>query len=152
MLDKMQAKSGDQSMTCLQKKWKLNVQPTVMASQTIRLRTALPTEAEALARIMCAAMPMDPQWNYRFPRRLEFPEDHLEGTRQFMEGFLQDDNTHVNVITFPSPGVPEEEEIPQALAVWEVKINPDAIFAKPGTLAILMSSILPILRLLKFNK
>jgi hypothetical protein len=107
-----------------------------MASQKIRLRTALPSEAEALARIMCAAMPMDPQWNYRFPGRLEFPKDHFEGTCQFMEGFLKDENTHVNVITFPSPDVPEEEEVPQALAIWEVKIDPNAIFAKPGMLDI----------------
>ncbi|KAK3491889.1 hypothetical protein B0T13DRAFT_404157 [Neurospora crassa] len=33
-------------------------------------------------------MPLDPQWDYRFPLRKEFPEDHYKYTRMLFEYFL----------------------------------------------------------------
>jgi hypothetical protein len=33
-------------------------------------------------------MPFDPQWNYRFPYRLEYPEDHYKYTKMVYEQFL----------------------------------------------------------------
>jgi hypothetical protein len=37
------------------------------------LRDATMADLDDMTEIMCSAMPMTPAWNYRFPRRQEFP-------------------------------------------------------------------------------
>ena len=79
-------------------------------------------DSDDLAKIMCTAFPDDPQWDYRFPSRRQYPEEHLKCTRRMLEGFLADadgENTMVRVVTdrglIKRPGPPR----PIALAVWK---------------------------------
>jgi len=63
---------------------------------------------------------MDPQWDYRFPHRREYPEDNWKCTRQLMSIFLQKRHLVINVVTSKSN---EDDNIvkPVALAVWDLK-------------------------------
>lgn len=78
-----------------------------------------------MATILYEAMPSDPQWNYRFPLRKRFPEDNYGCTRLMLKSMFEADGFYINVVTFPSPCLHEDEEIPAAVAVWEVDNNPD---------------------------
>jgi len=42
-----------------------------------------------MVRIGFEAMPMDPQWNWRFAHRDRFPGDYERGTRETYRGFLE---------------------------------------------------------------
>jgi hypothetical protein len=87
------------------------------------MRRASAEDLDDLTDIMCSAMPMDPQWNYRFPRRREFPEDHWRCTRKMMEDLINDDDhshTVVRVITIPC-GEEGRGSKAVALAVWELQ-------------------------------
>lgn len=86
-----------------------------------RVRAATSHDLDAMATIMCQAMPQDPQWDYRFPLRKQFPEDNYESTRRMLQSMLYEYGVGIDVVTFPSPGfVKEEEEVPVGLAVWEL--------------------------------
>lgn len=89
----------------------------------MELRTATADDLDSLADIACAAFPEDPQWDYRFPRRREYPQDNWMCTRQMYNRFLtdsEDNNYLVKVITSQSN---EDDRIvkPVALAVWELQ-------------------------------
>ncbi|KAK7703215.1 hypothetical protein SLS64_009191 [Diaporthe eres] len=77
-----------------------------------------------MATIVYEAMPLDPQWNYRFPLRKRFPEDNYGCTRLMLKSMFEADGVYINVVTFPSPCLHEDEEVPAAVAVWEVDISP----------------------------
>jgi hypothetical protein len=66
------------------------------------MRNTAVDDLDDLTETMCSAMPMDPQWDYQFPKRLQYPEDNRSCTRRMMETFLSDvDKSHtlVRVIT-----------------------------------------------------
>ena len=89
----------------------------------MELRTATVDDLDSLADIACAAFPTDPQWDYRFPRRREYPQDNWKSTRKIFNGFLTgsgEDHYLVKVITSQSN---EDDSIvkPIALAVWELQ-------------------------------
>ena len=66
-------------------------------------------------------MPMDPAWNYRFPRRKEFPEDYWRCAREDMKRILDPgsrSHRSVKVITIPRTDGKGERAV--ALAVWEL--------------------------------
>lgn len=63
---------------------------------------------------------MDPQWDYRYPLRKKFPEDHYGYTRLLIKAILEDQDCNVDVVTFPSPGLAEGDEVPAGLAVTAV--------------------------------
>lgn len=86
----------------------------------MELRTATADDLDQMANIMCAAFPMDPQWDYRFPHRLEYPEDNWSCTREMLSNFLKKDHFVVKVITSKSN---EDEDVVKsvALAVWELQ-------------------------------
>jgi hypothetical protein len=54
-------------------------------------RLGLPTDAGHVTDVILKAMPLDPQWDYRFPYRLEYPEDHYTYTRMLFDYFLDPD-------------------------------------------------------------
>ncbi|TQV89936.1 hypothetical protein V2A60_002529 [Cordyceps javanica] len=89
----------------------------------LRVRAAVPSDVGALATIVYHAMPMDPQWDYRFPLRKQYPEDNYGYTRLMMKSFLEAQGVFVSVVTFLTPGLGEDEEIPAAVAVWELDFN-----------------------------
>jgi len=51
-------------------------------------RLGVPSDVDAVTDVIIRTMPLDPQWNYRFPYREEYPEDHYKYTRMLIEYFL----------------------------------------------------------------
>lgn len=56
---------------------------------TVRLGTR--DDLDSLVDLGLAAMPMDPQWDYRYPHRLEYPDEHRICTRERWERFFRPD-------------------------------------------------------------
>ncbi|KAK3390098.1 hypothetical protein B0H63DRAFT_464781 [Podospora didyma] len=58
-------------------------------------RLGLPTDVDALTQVIIQTMPLDPQWNYRFPPALrqKYPDDHRKYTRMLFEYFLDQSYT-----------------------------------------------------------
>lgn len=103
---------------------------TIRMQATMRIRPATLRDVDSIATIMYEAMPLDPQWDYRFPRRKDFPQDNYGYTRLSMKTMVEDKSNIVDVVTFPSPGLPEEDEVPAALAVWTA---PEAMWPVEAT-------------------
>jgi hypothetical protein len=83
-------------------------------------RLGLPADAEAVATVMVNTMWQDPQWDYRFPYRCDYPDDHKKYTKMLIECFLDpsyDDWLVMVKEDVPGPGMP-----PQVVSfgVWNV--------------------------------
>jgi hypothetical protein len=81
----------------------------------IRLRQATLADLDAMVDIALTAMPMDPQWNWRFPYQSEYPEDTRLFTRWKYEEFLQDEGNWMVMLAEC-----EFANQPIAMAIWEV--------------------------------
>ena len=87
------------------------------------IRRATVEDLDDMTDIMCTAMPMDPQWDYRFPRRREFPDDHRRCTRSMLDSLVNDDANSrfvARVITIPC-GEEGRRSKAVALAIWELQ-------------------------------
>jgi hypothetical protein len=86
----------------------------------LTVRRASITDLEVMLDIGISAMPMDPQWNWRFPHRLQFPEDTRHFTRQKYREFLEDKTGRWQVML--ADGVSENgaSNVTMAMAVWDV--------------------------------
>ena len=84
------------------------------------VRRATTDDLDSLTNIACSACPMDPQWDYRFPRRDKYWEDHWRCTKEMYSQILKDPNNVTNVLCLKdaADGVIEERLV--ALAVWEI--------------------------------
>lgn len=91
-----------------------------MSDEVMALRVATADDLDDLADITCAAFPMDPQWDYRFPHRKQFPKDNWDCTRFTCQSLLETPGNIINVITVPTEkdGVTVQQAI--AVAVWEL--------------------------------
>ena len=78
-------------------------------------------------------MPMDPQWDYRFPLRKTYPEDNYAHTCLMMKSILEEEGIFTQVVTIPTPGLREEDEIPAAVAVWEMTPCPEKGYSIPSS-------------------
>ncbi len=84
------------------------------------IRLAKPADLDSLTRIAQAGFPDDPEWNYRFPYRREYPDDNWKWTRREYEGYLrQPEKFIVLVATIGTSGSCE----PIALAVWDTLVT-----------------------------
>ena len=94
-----------------------------MAAPTLelKLRTATSTDLDNITAVACAAFPDDPQWDYRFPHRKEFPEDNYKCTKELYKSMLDIDDIVINVITTSTKENNETKEKLIALAVWELQ-------------------------------
>lgn len=64
--------------------------PLERRSDMISIRRASRRDLEVIVDVIMAAMPMDPQWNWRFPRWQEYPQDTKHFTMLKYDEFLQD--------------------------------------------------------------
>lgn len=73
------------------------------------VRQATRDDLGEIVDLVLAAMPLDPQWNYRYPRRLEYPEDQLRHTRLAYEATLdaEDEDWRVMIVEVPVCGMDE---------------------------------------------
>ena len=87
--------------------------------QDFELRKATADDLDSIATLVCVSFPDDPQWSYRFPRRLDYPEDNFEATRKMYQVFMKDEQEehyHVKVLT--ARGLTTR---PIAVAVWRLE-------------------------------
>lgn len=105
----------------------------LLRSPRLRVRAATALDLSAMATVMYEAMPLDPQWNYRFPLRKKFPEENYGCTRLMLKSMLEENGVYISVVTFPSPCLEEDEEVPAAVAVWEVDFNPEKDYSTQPT-------------------
>ena len=83
-------------------------------------RLGRPADVDAVTNVMINTMPLDPQWDYRFAHRHEYPEDHYKYTRMTVEYFLDpsyDDWLVMVVEDSPKPGGPQQIV---SFGVWNV--------------------------------
>lgn len=85
------------------------------------LRVATIADLDAITEVALAAFPLDPQWDYRFPHRHEFPEDNQNYTKIGYRAFFNAPKgaTYIMVATAPSLEDPAVTKL-VAIAVWEV--------------------------------
>ena len=92
----------------------------VPSDEVFTLRKATTDDLNDLANITCGAMPKDLQWDYCFPHRKKYPEDHWNGTRLMLKNPMETTDILINVITVPSKEDGETNGRSIALAVWEL--------------------------------
>jgi hypothetical protein len=88
----------------------------------ILIRKATIEDLDVMVDIALAAMPQDPQWDWRFPHRLQFPDDTRRFTRIKYEEFLTNTDGEWLVILAEHrrmDGVTPPKPI--AMAIWNVK-------------------------------
>ena len=78
----------------------------------VRVRFAAPADVDDIVRLVIATMPFDPQWNYRFPYRLDFPKDHYQNTKLLYEHFLNAANADWRVLVVELSSAGDEDEAP----------------------------------------
>jgi hypothetical protein len=69
------------------------------ADKELTFRTATVDGLHNLATIACAAFPANLQWNYRFPRQKEYPENTFKCTKEGYRSTPKKDGVTVKVIT-----------------------------------------------------
>jgi hypothetical protein len=90
----------------------------------ILVRQAQISDVDDMTAIGLAAMPMDPQWNWRFPLQREFPQDTYHFTRSKYLEFLENHDGSWRVIVAEYKPGEQETGIPIAFAVWNVENTP----------------------------
>ncbi len=88
----------------------------------MRLRQGTPSDKDEVANVLIAAFPQDRAfWDYRYPFRDEFPEDHRRYITLLAEGFLATENEDYLVVMaeLPDPTRPDQL-VAAAVAVWKV--------------------------------
>lgn len=103
------------------------------SEEVMALRKATIDDLDDLTNIACAAFPMDPQWNYRFPHRKEFEKDHWNHTRTTYKNLLATSGNIVNLITVQSEKDGETVHRSVALAVWELPESTRKYMASLGS-------------------
>lgn len=90
-------------------------------STAICVRTATEADLEVLVDIAVSAMPMDPQWPYRFPLREEYPEEHRAHTRVMFKGFFDPPDASWEVVLAEKLGLEDAtRKEPIAMSVWNM--------------------------------
>lgn len=77
-------------------------------------------DLEVMLDIGLSAMPMDPQWNWRFPHRRQFPEDTRHFTRQKYREFLEDKTGRWQVMVADDKSENDVSLVTVAMAIWDV--------------------------------
>lgn len=105
----------------------------VPSEEVLTLRAATTDDLDHLADIVCAAFAMDPQWDYRFPHRKEYPEDNWRCTRLMCKNLMETPGIAINVITIPTQNDGEEVHRPTAVAVWRLSGGETGVSSASGS-------------------
>lgn len=98
----------------------------VSSTDSIVIRPAALLDLDVMVSIAMAAMELDPQWNYRFPHRRNFPNDTWHFTRRRYREFLENKSGRWSVmlaeLACPRGRSGASVDRPQtvAFAVWDV--------------------------------
>ena len=102
-----------------------------MARDNISLRVATAHDLDDIVRIVKTGFPDDPVWDYRFPYRNKYPEDHDYWTRKEYADYLsQVDKFAIVLAVLPKREKEKENNVTIAVAVWDLNVMKDAIWGK----------------------
>jgi len=97
------------------------------SSPIVVLREATILDLDVMVSIALAAMPLDPQWDYRFPHRRTYPEDTWLFTRRRYREFLENNRRWWVVLAELAggpqqgkPGNPVHHPQTVAFAIWDI--------------------------------
>jgi hypothetical protein len=93
------------------------------SAPTFVLRSANHGDLDRLTTIAQQGFPDDPEWNYRFPARAQYPEDNRKWTRLEYEEYLQQPEKYAVLVVdahFNNKGKNACEAI--ALGVWDISV------------------------------
>jgi hypothetical protein len=103
-----------------------------VANNDTTLRRATPDDLEECTNLAIDSMCADPQWNYRFPRRIEKHNDHWIHTKKMIQELLENPRLVVNFITVWERGADTINEKAVSLAVWVLPYtSPPPVQPKP---------------------
>ena len=94
-------------------------------------RPGLPSDLDGVTQVIMDAMPLDPQWHYRFPYRKQFPEDHEKFTRMLLEYFLDPELDDWTVMVVEDTDLGDGEPRIVAFGVFDVSYKNKARYG-PG--------------------
>jgi GNAT superfamily N-acetyltransferase len=94
---------------------------THLHSPTLSIRRATIEDLDSMVDIALAAMPQDPQWNWRFPYRLQFPEDTRRFTRMKYEEFLRNADGQWLVMLADGREIDSLSPKAVAMAIWNIQ-------------------------------
>ncbi|KAH7310736.1 hypothetical protein B0I35DRAFT_412200 [Stachybotrys elegans] len=78
------------------------------------LQVARPEQVPAIVEVAVRAMPESPQWDYRFPYRDDFPDDHYKYTSMLYQQFADPANRDWLVLAVVVPPRANATDAPQA--------------------------------------
>ena len=89
------------------------------------IREATPSDAAQVADVIITAFPSDRElWNYRFPYRDQYPDDHRKWLNMLAQQWLAPENSDYTVIVIDDPdqGTEPQSELPRiaAFAAWNI--------------------------------
>jgi len=90
----------------------------------LELRLAKSDDLDEITNIAIAAFETDPEWQYRFPYRHQYPEDHWACTREPYKQILEagageeGGSLVMHVVTLKTEGSTERAR-PIAVSIWE---------------------------------
>lgn len=100
--------------------------PSTSSTNPIVLRAASILDLDVMVSIALAAMPLDPQWDYRFPHRRSYPEDTWLFTRRRYREFLENNRRWWVVLAELAatpqgkPGNRVDHPKAIAFAIWDI--------------------------------
>jgi len=89
-------------------------------SSFITMRQASLADVDEMTRIALVAMPMDPQWNWRFPGQDQYPEDTFLHTRAKYQEFLENKDGNWRVMIAELKPTASQKGLIIAFAIWNV--------------------------------
>jgi hypothetical protein len=94
-----------------------------MSQPPVSFRVATQDDLDNITRVAQAGFPDDPEWNYRFPYRSDYPKDNWKWTRRDYQLYLGNpEKFTVLVATTPDDRSEQESKI-IALAVWNIAVT-----------------------------
>lgn len=90
----------------------------------LRLRHATKADTDGITEVAIKAFPDDPEFDYRFPYRHKYPEDHHKWVRREYEEYLDQRDKFVVLVVTTSVKLDNDtvSEKVIALAVWDMKV------------------------------
>ncbi|KAI1135827.1 acyl-CoA N-acyltransferase [Hypoxylon sp. FL0543] len=85
----------------------------------LALRAATPDDLEDIATVAQEGFPDDPEFDYRFPYRQEFPEDNRKWIVQEYREYLEQPDKYAVIIVTAS----DNDNKAVALSVWDISIS-----------------------------
>ena len=97
--------------------------PVATMDMPLSLRAATMADLDDITKVAQAGFPDDPEWNYRFPYREEYPKDNWKWTRREYEEYLaQPDKYAVILVTALVEKEGQFMQKTAAIAVWDMSV------------------------------